>query len=274
MGFTDAQILLLLLAVLQGLTEFLPISSSGHIGLLKVYLGEEYNLEAFPSMGTIVILLHLGTLLSVLFFYRSPVALLLKGFFGIGQKQDVVAQRRYSLFLLIATLPAAIIGLLLQSWLGTDSDFFESSSLIAFCLIITSLFLFSVKGKSEGGSNLDFQKSLLIGCAQACAILPGISRSGATIVAAQHLKIPIKKAEEFSFLLAIPVIAGGAVLSLPDADFGELGVFNIFLSIFVSALVGLLALFLLNKVLKKKKLHWFSLYCFLLAFFVLCLGNS
>jgi|MDSW01.1.fsa_nt_gb undecaprenyl-diphosphatase len=271
MDLTDTQMLLLVLAVLQGLTEFLPISSSGHLGLLKAYLGGGDSFDDFPSMGAIIILLHLGTLLSVLLFYKKPIILLLKGIAGFGEKECVIKQRQYFVCLLIGTLPAVIIGYFLHSLVGVENDFFESSSLIAFCLILTSIILFSVKDKQEGSSELSLQKSLLIGFAQACAILPGISRSGATIVAAQHLGIPVRKAEEFSFLLAIPVIGGGAILGLSSAEFGGLGLSNIFLALFVSAVVGFLALLVLHKVLKKRKLHWFSLYCFGLAMLVVLL---
>ncbi|MBC8370597.1 MAG: undecaprenyl-diphosphate phosphatase [Planctomycetes bacterium] len=253
--------LLLVLAVIQGLAEFLPISSSGHLVIAQRLLPG--GAELSDGIG-VEIMLHLGTLVAVLVHYRKRIQLLVRGIFGQGD--SVVEQRSYLAKLVVATLPAVIAGLFV---FDTDSYLFNSSTTAAYGLLFTAAVLFSARFASHGSTAISFYKAAAVGLAQAIAILPGISRSGSTIIAARHLKIAPQQAEDFSFIMAIPTIVGAAVLKLPDADFSTLAPLDLGCALMVSFVVGLFALKVVHKVVQKRKMYLFAPYCLLVAIFVL-----
>ncbi len=224
---------ILLLAVVQGLTEFLPVSSSGHLVLLQSLLGH-HDGDLFLD-----IVLHTGTLGSVLVVYRREVLRLLR--------LDGPA-RGYVLALAVGTVPAVLVGLLLKD---TVEAAFASPVFAAAGLLVTGVVLLSTRAASSPTDPSDtwqprpvaLKKALLIGCAQAVAICPGISRSGSTIGASLWLGLPRAEAARFSFLLSVPAIAGALVLHLLDGDLAtRSGPVSLALGALVALAVGLLAI--------------------------------
>ena len=215
-------LLLLVLAVIQGLAEFLPISSSGHLVLAGELLPGG---EKLPDGVGVEVLLHLGSLFAVFIHYRARIARLVTNL--LSKSLAGSEQRDYLFKLIIATIPAVLAGLFL---FDTDSTFFKSTDVVACGLIFTSLVLLSSKLIREPGSlvitdveqPISLSKAILIGIAQAVAILPGISRSGATISMAVLLGVEKESAAKFSFLMVVPLIFGKM---LQDIFSGEIDVY-------------------------------------------------
>ena len=248
---------IILLAVVQGIGEFLPISSSGHIVVLAT-LFEEMGHAFDGDKLTVNIVLHLGTLLAILVFYHRRIVSLL------------TRERRVIGLVIVGTLPAVFIGLWIKKNFG---DAFESALLAGFMFPITGLGLLwtaRVKPGDVTCANLRYDEALFIGFAQAFAILPGISRSGATIVAGLARGMRRDEAAAFSFLLAIPAIAGGGLLHLLDLlsaseSQGHISVGLLGLGALLSFLVGLAALAWLIRWLEQGRLYLFAWYLLVLG---------
>lgn len=248
---------IILLAVVQGVGEFLPISSSGHIVVLAT-LFEQLGQAFDGDKLTLNIVLHLGTLLAILVFYRQRILTLL------------TRERRVIGLVVVGTIPAVVIGLWIKKFYG---DAFESALLAGLMFPITGLALLWTARAKPGDvtcANLRYDEALLIGFAQAFAVLPGISRSGATIVAGLARGMRRDEAAAFSFLLAIPAIAGGGVLHILDLLTSDTPPAHVPLGLLllgaaVSFGVGLAALTWLIRWLEKGRLHLF-------AWWVLILG--
>lgn len=253
--------LLLVLAVVQGLTEYLPISSSGHLVLIREFFGG----GALPEDATVEVLLHVGTLLAVLFFYRREIARLCLGVLGGGE--DPAGQRHLFLALGVGLLPLFLV-LPVKDWL--EENLYTGTLLPSVALLVTGGMLWATRwlpGGSRDGTNLPWTAAFLVGCAQALAITPGISRSGSTIVAGLALGMSIDGAAAFSFLLSIPAVGGAAFLKALEAA-GSEGAGGIppghaVLAVAVSAVVGWLALGLLLWIARARRLAWFAPYCWL-----------
>ncbi len=244
----------LILGIVQGLTEFLPVSSSGHLVVTQAAIGLEV-----PGVQ-VEVLLHLATLIAVLIVYRNTVVRLTRGAVT-GDRAAWI----YIGLLVIATIPAAVAGF----WLA---DFFENAfdSLVAVGVdfLVTGGILWSTRWAGvPRKENLDAKEASGIGVAQAFAILPGISRSGTTVSLALWLGIKPEVAAEFSFLMAVPVITGAAVLLLPDMVAEGPGMLNGGLAVsFVAALVsGVFAIRLLVALLRRQAFHRFAPYCWALG---------
>jgi len=242
---------LLLLAVLQGLTEFLPVSSSGHLNIAAALFATGGAPRNFDQLE-VNVFLHVGTLISVLVFYWQKIWRLLF--------QD----RRVIPLLVVGTLPAVAVGLPLKKYAG---ETLESPLVAGLMLPVTGLILLALpllpvrKGRYR---KLTFLQTLMIGCAQAFAILPGISRSGATITVGVAAGLKPRDAATFSFLLAIPAILGGGVLEAVDLvknGGGETPVGFLFLAALVAALVGYFALAIVVRALERAQLHRFAWWC-------------
>lgn len=240
-----------LLGVVQGLTEFLPISSSGHLVVVEAALG-------ITTPGVVIeVVLHVATLLAVVIVYRKVLWRLAGG--------AVVGDRtawRYIGLLAIGTVPAALAGLFLEEWFERT---FQSLLLVGLNFLITGTVLWSTRGRVRHAArpSPSTKGAFGIGMAQALAILPGISRSGTTVAAALWLGVDPVRAAEFSFLLAVPAIAGAAVLQIPNlsgglASAGALPVAAGFLAALVS---GVAAIRLLIFLLRNKAFHRFAPYC-------------
>ena len=197
----------LILGIVQGLTEFLPVSSSGHLALLEGYWNIPLNAKSLQDFDVI---LHAGTLLALLLIYFHTWKNLLGSFANSGHKY-----RPLLIALIIATIPAVIAGVLVQDLIA---DVFRGPNTIGFFFIVTGIVLiigerFSIK---QEAIQLPRQRALFIGCAQAFALIPGISRSGITISAGRAAGLSRKEALDFSFLRAVPVIAGATALTFMD----------------------------------------------------------
>lgn len=261
-------VLVLVLAVLQGLTEYLPVSSSGHMVLGKEFLPGGEDLAADASLE---VLLHVGTLLAVLLFYRKRVLRLAMGVFGAGP--EVREQRRLFGQIVVATLPAVIVGFSVRNHLD---GVFGSPYPAGVALLMTGAILWYSKRLPTDGrpiARLGWTAAILIGCSQAFAIMPGISRSGTTIVVGMALGLSAEAAAAFSFLLSIPAIVGASVLKLPELETSQGIEFStLSLAVGVSFLVGWAALGLLVWITKRGKLHVFSPYCWILGLLALASG--
>ena len=254
----------IIVGLVQGLAEFLPVSSSGHIVLTQYLLGiREVGGNHVPDLS-FEIILHLGTLVSVLLFFRKSLWKLVQSLYT----KDMADERKKIGFLALATVPAVIAALLFD-------DFFKAVPnnpvLVSGLLIVTGLILFIPRLVKSGAGEVGFKSSLIMGIGQAFAILPGVSRSGSTIAAGLVSGVKAEKAAEFSFLMSIPAIAGGFVLTMKDKIEQTGSTSAAFEACFnnaylagagAAAVVGLLAIYLVMGAVKRGKLEYFSYYCF------------
>ncbi len=258
----------ILLGLVQGLTEFLPVSSSGHLVIFQNIFGIEEPMLFFDIMA------HLGTLLAVFVFFRRDIAALLLAVFGRGSTTgddtvnttwagSVSDGRRFALWVILGTVPAGIAGFLL----GDRLEAAFSSLAFAGSMLFVTAALLTVTDFSKKGARTAAQSGaiaiLAIGIAQAFAILPGISRSGSTICIAVLLGMERREAARFSFMLAIPVILGAALLQLKDVIDSGIAVDSapVAAGAVVAFASGLLALKWLITALTRGRLVWFAAYC-------------
>ncbi|MEP3051909.1 MAG: undecaprenyl-diphosphate phosphatase [Erythrobacter sp.] len=202
---------LLLIAVVQGISEFLPVSSSGHLILIP-------HLTDFPDQGPMIdVAVHVGSLLAIIiYFWRDALGLARGGFAAVGIGKDP-QQRRLFLWVLVGTIPAVCAGLFLK--LGGYLEGFRTTDLVATNLIVYGLLLGLADrfGKQEKNfEDVTLRDAILVGLAQALALIPGTSRSGSTMTAARALGYKRVEAARFSFLLAIPAVAGAGLLAVLD----------------------------------------------------------
>jgi undecaprenyl-diphosphatase len=245
---------ILILAALQGLTEFLPVSSSGHLALGQILMG--------VGQGSLVedIVLHLGTLCAVLVFYRADILELARGLFARGPAWS--SSRRYVAYLVLGNIPIGVVGVLAEDRVKSA---FDHTDWILAALALTGATLFATRFVRRGGSEVDLRRAMIIGMAQSIAILPGCSRSGWTIAAALALGVSPSAAARFSFLLSIPAILGAAALELPDLDSSGTSATALLLGALVSAAVGFLCLSWLVRLVRNMELHRFAYYLWILA---------
>lgn len=241
-----------LLGLVQGVSEFLPISSDGHLVIFEQLLGvgDEGGLS-------FVIAVHVGSLLALLLFYRLRIAGLLRGLMS----RDAAALADIAK-LAIATLPAVVVGLTLKERVEAA---FHTPWMAGAGLLATGCFLITTKRTlpTARAASPSYGQAFAIGCAQALAVLPGVSRSGSTIALALALGVAPLAAAEFSFLLGIIAITGAAVLDLPAlraAGDGD-GAGSMLLGAGVAALSGFAALAVLRRVITSRKFHAFAYYC-------------
>ena len=242
----------IILAILQGLTEFLPISSSGHLVIGQRLLNINLPGNAFE------VVLHLGTLMSVLTVFRGEIKAII---FNLSDSSN-----QYYIFALVfGTIPALLVGLLLRD---SISLIFDDIRFVSLSLICTGIMLITSKFIVKRNVKLTLFIGLLIGLAQAAAIIPGISRSGATICMGILMGLSAPKAARFSFLLSIPVIIGAGLLTAINIKTIPFGFDIVLLGIFFSYLVGWISLKWLLTILNSGKLYWFGVYCLIIGLFV------
>ncbi len=263
----------ILLGILQGLTEFLPVSSSGHLVLAQMFLGLNEPLVFFDVM------LHVGTLAAVLVVYRDAIWKLTIG--GLSTLTDIQFWRKpkstfnastdlkFVWLILLGSIPTGVIAVLFKTEL---ESFFHEVRLVSVMLILTGVILQlprlrkqEVDSADNSTGKLRAWHAPLIGIAQGCAITPGISRSGTTISLALFLGIPAKTAAEYSFLLSIPAILGAVVLKIRDIGETAIPFYIVGAGTLAAFIVGYVALRFLLVVLNRGKFSLFSYYCIALG---------
>ncbi|MDI6704591.1 MAG: undecaprenyl-diphosphate phosphatase [bacterium] len=262
----------IILGVVQGVTEFIPISSSGHLVLVPHFLHIEPPGVAFDAY------LHLGTLLALFAFYWRDIENLLIAF---GKSIMDIAKRnlqtvwkspdkKMAWLIIISSIPTAAMGFLLEDYFDS---LFENPLGVGFLLIVTGCFLWI--GRNKGGEKdilrMGITTALLIGVAQGCAIAPGISRSGATIVMGLLLGLTRDFAARYAFLLCIPSILGVTILKLNDVLYGEIDPCMVIFGTIISAISGYIAIKVLLRIVSRGKLGIFAYYCWVVGFLVVVL---
>ena len=276
--------------IVQGLSEFLPISSSGHLTLIQHFTGNN-NLEANMTTD---IALHFGTLVAVFYYFRKD---LIPYFTVAGWKDE--ARRKIALLVLTASFPTALIGLGLKKYIEA---FFQNPSLVCLALFLTGVLLLiseklknkekdnttinieesskpsDLKSDATALSKLTYKSAIITGIAQGIACTPGISRSGSTIVAGLLLGLKGEDAAKFSFLLMIPSVGGATLLEvIKVVKTGSLAEglvpANLALGAITSLIVGLLSLKFLTYIIKKQKLSYFAYYLFAVSIICISLIN-
>lgn len=245
----------LILGVIQGLTEFLPVSSSGHLELGKALFGSN-TLPQESMQFTVVV--HGATALSTVFVFRNDILEIVRGLFQFKKNQETL----FSFKIILSMIPAAIIGVLFNDEIELLFD--GQILLVGAMLTITGLLLFLADKAKKSDKSVGFPSSIIIGIAQAIAILPGISRSGATIATSVLLGIDKGKAARFSFLMVVPLILGKMAKDVLGGAFssgieGSMPLVIGFVSAFVT---GIFACTWMISLVKKSQLKYFSYYCF------------
>lgn len=239
--------------IVQGLTEFLPVSSSGHLAILHQYLGYKEPQVLFD------IFLHVGTLFAVLVYFWCDII------------KVVTKERQVLGFILVASIPTGAIGFIFKDMFEA---LFTNVKAVGLMLIITAGILFlgewaSKRQKKDYNTGLGWVKALIIGSVQGISIMPGISRSGSTIAAGLLLKLDKKEAVRFSFLLAIPAIIGALILKLADTGSAVVIPPPMIAGAISALLVGLVAIYILIKAVYTERLKFFAIYCLLVGAAVL-----
>lgn len=245
----------ILLGIVQGLTEFLPVSSSGHIELVKALFGVD------PGENNLVftIVVHFATAMSTVVVFRKDVAEIFRGLFAFQNNESL----HFSLKIVLSMLPAAFVGVVFEAQI--NALFNGEVLLVGAMLIITALLLLLADKARNTDKPVSYPNALIIGVAQAIAILPGISRSGATISTSVLLGIDRSRAARFSFLMVVPLIFGKMAKDLIDGGsaMSFSGNAGIYIAGFAAAFItGLLACKLMIALVRKAQLKVFAVYCF------------
>ncbi len=256
------------LGILQGATEFLPVSSSGHLAIAQYYLA------GFTQPGILFdVLLHLGTMVAVVIYFRRDVVALLTSPWNYTPEGE--KDRRLLWLLVIGSIPTGIIGLA-----GKDlaTGLFHNMTVVGFCLLVTGGLLFvseRLRAKGTGRTELSIGDALITGTLQGLAILPGISRAGATISGLLLRGVDGDTAARFSFLLALPAVFGATLLSLKDLQSVPTGEIPIYITgTFFALLVGLFSIHFLLAIIRRRRLFLFALYCWAVGAIILTLSMT
>ena len=248
----------MILGIIQGLTEFLPVSSSGHLELGKAILGD----TSVPEESLLfTVVLHFATALSTLVVFRKDVFEIIGGLLSFKWNEET----KFSLKIVISMIPAVFVGLFFEEQL--EALFGGNILFVGFMLLITALLLWLADKARNTGKNVSYSNAFVIGISQAIAMLPGISRSGATISTSVLLGNDKTKAARFSFLMVVPLIFGKIAKDLLSGELMESSAdFSILAIGFVAAFIaGLAACTWMIALVKKSKLSWFAVYCFVVG---------
>lgn len=259
--------LAVLLGILQGVTEWLPISSSGHLAIFQFYFNEEP-----PILFDII--LHLGSLCVIFYIMREEIRevfLVLPSIFDYKNYHNLKGYERMLMMVVLASIPTAIIGFTFDSTI--IGDFYSEMHLVGGCLIFTGVLIW-VSKDYDGKKQIDdfkFSNALVVGFFQGLAILPGVSRSGSTIAISKILGMDPVKAARLSFLLFIPAIMGATLLKIGEIDetIDEVGILALSLGFISSAITSYFAVSALLKLIKQQKFHYFTPYCIILGMFLI-----
>ncbi|MEZ7838046.1 MAG: undecaprenyl-diphosphate phosphatase [Flavobacteriales bacterium] len=250
MGIIEAVIL----GIVQGLTEFLPVSSSGHLEIAKELLSvaeQEQNL-------LMTIVLHAATALSTIIIFRKDITIIIAGLFQFKWNEEA----QFSVKIILSMIPAAIVGLFFEDEI--ESLFGGQIVLVGSMLLLTGLLLFLADKAKKTDKKVSILNSILIGIAQAIAILPGISRSGATICTSVLLGVDREKAARFSFLMVVPLILGKMAKDMLSGDLAteSTNILPLIFGFIAAFITGLVACKWMIRLVKKSQLKYFAYYCF------------
>jgi undecaprenyl-diphosphatase len=256
----------IILGIIQGLTEFLPVSSSGHLELGKAILGEEAISED-GVMFTIVV--HFATALSTIVVFRKDIVEIISGLLQFKWNE----QFQFSLKIILSMIPAVFIGLFFEKEI--DALFNGDIVFVGFMLILTAILLFFADKSKNTLKQVTFKDAIIVGISQAIAILPGISRSGATISTSVLLGIDKSKAARFSFLMVVPLILGKITKDIMSGDLSsETQGIGILFAGFISAFIaGLFACQWMIKLVRNSQLKYFAIYCFFVGLAAIIVGK-
>ena len=257
----------IVLGIVQGLAELLPISSSAHLNLIPWIFNwtssEDFNI-AFEAFD---VALHVGTLLAIaIFFFKDWLELLIGGYNQVIKKKKTFEGKMFW-YIVAATIPGGIIGFLLDHFL---EDALTKPLIIAIALIIMGIILYIADEKCPSKidyEHLSFKQTFIIGVSQSLAFIPGVSRSGVTMTVARILGVDRESAAKYSFMLSAPIVAGAALYKLKDFVFS----FNFFAGVLASFIVGILVIKFLLEYLKKGSFKAFAIYRVILGVFVIAL---
>ena len=257
-----------IMGLVQGLTEFLPISSSGHLVIAKHLLG------GIKQQGILFeVMLHLGTLVAVLIYFRKDISLIIYSILPSTSlaESERKAGRQFAIAVIVGTIPTVIIALLFKD---TFEELFDSVKTVSFMLLITGILLYlSDKVKKGGRDTVRLRDALIIGTVQGIAIIPGISRSGSTIATGLFGGLKAETAATYSFLLSIPAILGAVVLHAGDlTGFDNGNILPYAAGILAAAISGFLSIKILMKIVAGRNLRFFAFYCWTLGIGSLIIG--
>ena len=248
----------IILGIIQGLTEFLPVSSSGHLELGKAILGD----QSIPEESLLfTVVLHFATALSTIVVFRSDVWEIIRGLFQFKWNEET----RFSLKILISMIPAALVGLFFEDSL--ELLFGGNIQLVGFMLIVTALLLYFADRAKDTEKPVSYKNAFIIGISQAIAILPGISRSGATISTSVLLGVDKNKAARFSFLMVVPLIIGKIAKDVlgGEINFQSEGFVSMSAGFVAAFIAGLAACTWMIRLVRQSKLTYFAIYCLLVG---------
>jgi undecaprenyl-diphosphatase len=254
-------IVAILLGIIQGLTEFLPVSSSGHLEITAFIL-KHFGNSGLPKENLLMtVVLHAATALSTLYIFRKEVSEIIRGILQFKWNDEF----KFSLKIILSMIPAALVGLIFDEEI--DALFGGQILLVGCMLILTGLLLYVADKAKNTNKNVSYSNSILIGIAQAIAILPGISRSGATISVSVLLGIDREKAAKFSFLMVVPLILGKMAKDILSGEIAsESATLIPLIAGFIAAFItGLLACKWMISLVKNSQLKYFSFYCFIVG---------
>ncbi|OIJ20373.1 undecaprenyl-diphosphatase UppP [Anaerobacillus alkalidiazotrophicus] len=258
----------IIFGIVQGLTEFLPISSTAHIVITQLILG-----TPFPGL-TFEIYLHIASVFAVMIYFRKDLIEVIIGFFSYFKTRSKKnrIQFFFGIYILIATVITGVLGMLLKDFVG---DSMKTPPYIAGALIVTGLGLIFIERVHQYGArtekDMNFFDAIVVGLGQTLAVLPGISRSGATLITALLVGLERDTAVRYSFLLVIPVILGSTVLAVGDVSseiFAAIGTPALIVSFITTFIFSWIGIVWLIDFLKRSKLIYFAIYCFAAAIFV------
>ncbi|MBK9735532.1 MAG: undecaprenyl-diphosphate phosphatase [Saprospiraceae bacterium] len=248
----------IILGIVQGLTEFLPVSSSGHLELAKYMLGD----KALPGDSLLMtVVLHFGTALATVYVFRKDILEIVLNFFKKGENEE----KSFVFKIIVSMIPATIVGLFFEKQI--EGLFSQNIMLVCAMLILTGIILFIADKASFTSNDVTYSSAFKVGLAQAIAITPGISRSGATISSSVLLGIDRAKAAKFSFLMVVPLIFGKIAKDMLDGEFlsGTISLPALSAGFVVSFFTGIFACKWMISIVRKSQLKYFAYYCLIVG---------
>ena len=266
----------ILLGILQGITEPIPVSSSGHLLILQTIL-EKFSQSINIDFSILATMTNFGSLIAIVVIYWNDITKLVKSFFAYlltkNRKKDVKEDFSYCLKIIIATIPTGVAGIIATK-LNLLNTLEENVKFVGFMLLLTAIFLFLIKDfkGSKDKDKITFMDAFVIGICQMIAIIPGLSRSGATIVGGMYRKLKRTTAFDFSFILYIPISVATSILGIKDLLATSISSSTWILYLIATILAGIFTYIFtkwFSKIVKEGKLIYFSVYCVILGLIVI-----